>query len=164
LADFGFSKQCSSQSIGFTSNGWGTNGYMAPEFLLPGGNIAYNRKADIWPLGCILYELAVGRQLFEDNYYVMRYKDTGVRPEIMFDGFFCDDDKERICNVFNGMLSLDPRARPEARNLVEEFSSNYVSTTSEPPQNVQIYKEFSTTNLLQRWHVPSSPQATNVLG
>jgi hypothetical protein len=77
----------------------------------------------------------------------MRYKDTGVRPEIMFDRFFCDDDKERIHNVFNGMLSLDPRARPEARNLVEEFSSNYVSTTSEPPQNVQIYEEFSTTNL-----------------
>jgi serine/threonine protein kinase len=149
LADFGFSKQCSSQSIGFTSNGWGTNGYMAPEFLLPGGNnnIAYNRKADIWPLGCILYELAVGRQLFEDNYYVMQYKDTGVRPEITFDGYFCDDDKERICNAFSRMLSLDPRVRPEARNLVKELSSNYVSTTSAPPQNVQIYEEFSTTNL-----------------
>jgi serine/threonine protein kinase len=148
LADFGFSKEFSSQSIGFTSKGWGTNGYMAPEFLLPGGdNIAYNRKADIWSLGCILYELAVGRQLFEDNYYVLRYKETGIRPEITFEELYCDDDKERIRDAFNRMLTLDSRARPEAGNLVKEFSSNYASTTSAPPQSIQIYEEFSTTRL-----------------
>jgi serine/threonine protein kinase len=149
LADFGFSKQFASQSIGFTSNGWGTNGYMAPEFLLPGGDkIAYNCQADIWSLGCILYELAVGTQLFEDNYYVMRYKDTGVRPEITFDESFCDDDKERIRNAFDEMLHLDAKARPEARNLVEAFSSNYASTASAPLENIQIYEEFSTTSLI----------------
>jgi serine/threonine protein kinase len=148
LADFGFSKHFSSQSLGFTSTGWGTNGYMAPEFLLPADDkIAYNCKADIWSLGCILYELAVGKHLFEDNYYVMRYKDTGVRPEITFDESYCDDDKEHIRNAFNRMLSLDSRARPEAKSLVEEFSSNYARTTLMPPQSIHIYEEFSTTSL-----------------
>jgi Protein kinase domain len=160
LADFGLSKRLSSQSAGFTSRGHGTNGYLAPEFLLClEDKIPFNRQLDIWSLGCILYELVVARQLFVDNYYAMRCKDTGVLPDITFDGFFGENDKEPIRNAFTRMLSLDPEARPAARDLLRDFSSNY-ATTATQPRNIEIYEEFSMTDVMSRTELTITQEET----
>jgi Protein kinase domain len=144
LADFGLSKQLSSQSVGFTSGRHGTNGYLSPEFVLClDDKIPFNRGLDIWSLGCILYELAVGTQLFAENYFAIRYKERGVLPDITFDEAFSDNDKEQIRSAFTRMLSLDPKGRPAARDLIEEFSLNYDSTTATQPQDIEILEEFS---------------------
>ena len=121
---------------------------MAPEILLLVHKISYTRKVDIWSLGCILYELAVGSQLFEDNYYAMRCKDTGVLPDIVFnsDSSFCDGEEENIRSTVSRMLRIDPEERPTATELVREFSSNYASTTwVASPENIEIYQEFTPT-------------------
>jgi len=38
--------------------------YMAPEVLR---GQTYDEKADIWSLGCVLYELLIGRCPFEEK-------------------------------------------------------------------------------------------------
>uniref|UniRef100_A0A183BK05 non-specific serine/threonine protein kinase n=1 Tax=Globodera pallida TaxID=36090 RepID=A0A183BK05_GLOPA len=53
LADFGLSRQQTAES--FAETGCGTPYYMSPERIL---KESYTTKADIWSLGCILYEMA----------------------------------------------------------------------------------------------------------
>ena len=40
--------------------------YRAPEVLM---KLGFNEKADIWSVGCILYELCTGKRLFDFNHY-----------------------------------------------------------------------------------------------
>ena len=55
IGDFGISKELNSyKAITKTNNNLGTLYYIAPEILKNG---KYNNKADIWSLGCIIYEL-----------------------------------------------------------------------------------------------------------
>jgi serine/threonine protein kinase len=39
---------------------WGTKEYFAPEVV----NQAYGPQADVWALGCVLYEMLTGEQAF----------------------------------------------------------------------------------------------------
>ena len=39
---------------------WGTAEYFAPEVI----NQAYGPQADVWALGCVLYEMLCGEQAF----------------------------------------------------------------------------------------------------
>lgn len=67
LADFGLARMLDPDSM--AQSYLGTPLYMAPEVLkkMAGGNIdeRYDRKADIWSVGCIVYELIKGERLFQ---------------------------------------------------------------------------------------------------
>ena len=54
IGDFGISKKHTS-TMSMANTLVGTTIYIAPEIY---GGIPYNEKADVWALGCILYELA----------------------------------------------------------------------------------------------------------
>jgi serine/threonine protein kinase len=144
LTDFGFSKHVSSKSLGFTSSGYGTTGYYAPELLLPEGS--YDRKVDIWSFGCILYELAVGRRLFEDNGNIVRYQETSDLPAMSFSGDALSiEEKQTIRSTITRMVSLDPKERPAVTHLINEFSANLAQTPDPTPKRIQVYEEFRTT-------------------
>ena len=53
IGDFGISKKLIN-SLKYANTGNGTYNYMAPEMI---NGQKYNKKVDIWALGCILYEL-----------------------------------------------------------------------------------------------------------
>ena len=54
--------------------GRGSAVYRAPElFGEPGG---YNRKSDIWALGCVAYELFTKEKAFKDDFEVREYRNT----------------------------------------------------------------------------------------
>jgi serine/threonine-protein kinase len=68
VADFGiakiFAEGRSSVKTG-TGVGMGTPAYMAPEQIHDASNV--DQRADIFALGCILYELVTGQRLFQGN-------------------------------------------------------------------------------------------------
>jgi serine/threonine-protein kinase ULK/ATG1 len=64
LGDFGFCKPLSEQRSDVTGTMLGSPIYMAPEVLR---GLNYDEKADIWSLGCVLYELLIGRCPFEEK-------------------------------------------------------------------------------------------------
>lgn len=59
IGDFGFARDLAPESLAET---WvGSPLYMAPEILTRDGG-GYDAKADLWSVGCILFELVMGRQ------------------------------------------------------------------------------------------------------
>ena len=83
IGDFGLSKSLQTTNY-MAQTMCGTILYMAPEVL---NGEAYNHKADMWSLGCILYELFVGFPIFagedekEQMQCIMEVK--GVPPRSM---------------------------------------------------------------------------------
>ena len=67
IGDFGISKQLNSfKATTFTKKGAGTPNYIAPEIVKEG---KYNKKADIYSLGCVLYELFTLSNYYTDKIY-----------------------------------------------------------------------------------------------
>jgi len=67
IGDFGISKQLNSnKATTITKKGAGTPNYIAPEIVRDG---KYNKKADIFSLGCILYELFTLNDYYTDKIY-----------------------------------------------------------------------------------------------
>lgn len=64
IGDFGISKLLDNEDL-YATTGIGTPYYMAPELCF-GKN--YSFKADIWGLGCLLFEMAAGKRPFEGKF------------------------------------------------------------------------------------------------
>jgi len=75
LADFGSASIASSKSLVTTTLGRGTDGYRAPEVITRG---QYNKRSDIFALGCISYEIVTGQKLFSSDWAVQEYVRKGV--------------------------------------------------------------------------------------
>lgn len=170
LADFGFSTEATSRSFRGTTSIRGTQGYFAPEFLVSERPL-YNNKVDIWSMGCILYEFAVGKQAFRNEFATLEYKMTSVLPAIALDKYFGEQCKESVTRCITMMLKVDANLRPTSSNLIGEFSTNLQRTLAQPFDNVQIYQEFQTspqhTELSARFasslHLASTINVSNVL-
>jgi serine/threonine protein kinase len=125
----------------FTTSIRGSQGYYAPEFLFD-DHPSYNNKVDIWSLGCILYEFAVGKRAFHTEWVTREYKIKGILPELSLDEYFGEEEKQTVQNALTRMLNFVPNARPRAAQLVEEFGTNCQKTMMERPENVRIYQNF----------------------
>ncbi|KAJ8533464.1 hypothetical protein ON010_g13790 [Phytophthora cinnamomi] len=120
LTDFGVSRGIVESTM---TAGVGTPYWTAPEILE--GN-RYTEKSDIYSFGVVLSELDTGRIPYFDA--VMEDGST-VRPfhilqEVMSGTMrpsFCRDCPPRIQHIGAACLSLDPRKRPTARELVLEL-------------------------------------------
>lgn len=90
----------------------GVANYMSPEML---SNRAYDEKADIWALGCMLYEICVGEPLFKgmDAPEVLRELRTNVGPYIL-PGY-----TEELGKIVSAMLEYAPDKRPSALQILQ---------------------------------------------
>ncbi|KAL6463797.1 hypothetical protein MHYP_G00281880 [Metynnis hypsauchen] len=102
LCDFGFARAMSVSTLVLTSIK-GTPLYMSPELV---EEKPYDHTADLWSLGCILYELHTGAPPFYTNsiFHLVQLivKDPVKWPENMSEG----------CTSFlKGLLTKDPQKR-----------------------------------------------------
>jgi serine/threonine protein kinase len=140
LADFDLASEATSRMLHSSVEAKGTSGYRAPELL---GSHMYNNKADIWSLGCILYELTVGQKAFEDDFATHYYKTSGEVLTVAPDEDIDDTYKESITRNILIMPQIDYSLRPSAADLLLEFSSNFQSIQVELSDTVQIHDVLS---------------------
>lgn len=129
IADFGFSTETSSKTTMSTELSRGTSGYRAPE--LSATVSTFSNKVDIWGLGCILYELAVKRKAFTDDWTVRDYAARKKKLVIPLE-YFAKEIQRPLANLIHEMLQVDPRARPSAHELLSVF--NNLLTSSQIPR------------------------------
>ena len=106
IGDFGISKEVESyKQYALTVNMQGTLHYIAPEILT---GKKYNKKADIWSLGCIIYEL-----VHLSNYYLDKMTDNIKKL-----------DKNSLYNfkwqkLIELLLQVKYENRPDIKNILE---------------------------------------------
>lgn len=122
LGDFGIA-----QTLGITK-AWaktliGTPYYLSPEAVL---GKRYRWPADIWSLGCILYELCALKVPFSSqNMPVLMHRIVnGTLPEVP--GHYSDFTRQLCAD----MMNRDPKARPSAAKILQY------------PQIQQVMKEM----------------------
>ena len=109
IADFGLAKELSSKSQLAQTN-LGTPYYMAPEII---NEKDYDEKADIWSLGCLIYELAALKPPFDaSNAVTLAVKiNKGDFPRLPH------KFSAELMNAISKMIQLDPRRRPRVEDL-----------------------------------------------
>jgi len=97
----------------------GTPSYRAPE--LKAEVSTFSNKVDIWGLGCILYELAVKRKAFTDDWAVRAFVETKQKLVVRLE-YFGNEIQTPLTNLIHEMLQVNPRLRPSALQLHAVFS------------------------------------------
>ena len=88
---------------------------MAPEVINKGN---YEKSADIWSLGCVMYELMWREPLFSEGSYsevIARIVDFKSKNYLEFPSIYSPELQE----IVRSMLSIDPQARPSVQKLIE---------------------------------------------
>ncbi|ODQ82906.1 hypothetical protein BABINDRAFT_159398 [Babjeviella inositovora NRRL Y-12698] len=105
IADFGFARFLPLTSLAETL--CGSPLYMAPEILR---YEKYNAKADLWSVGAVLYEMAVGRPPFRaSNHVELLKKIEKAKDKISFPLSF--EVPEDITHLIRALLKCNPTER-----------------------------------------------------
>uniref|UniRef100_A0A671QTX3 non-specific serine/threonine protein kinase n=1 Tax=Sinocyclocheilus anshuiensis TaxID=1608454 RepID=A0A671QTX3_9TELE len=123
LCDFGFARAMSVSTLVLTSIK-GTPLYMSPELV---EEKPYDHSADLWSLGCILYELHTGAPPFYTN-SIFRLVQLIVRDPVKW-----PDNMSQDCLSFlKGLLMKDPEKRLSWPDLLHHpFVADGVLTVSD---------------------------------
>lgn len=125
LVDFGAATRLQGKRQGLTelSPGEGTPGYVAPERLQ---RRHWDTRTDVYSLGCLWYELATGRPVFEgaDVDSITRQHAYSPPPR------FADDCSvpPSLRSLLRTMLAKDPFARPSRMSQVARAIAKALST------------------------------------
>lgn len=172
VADFGLARAVVEAEGGVTHTqsgiGLGTPAYMAPEQIRDARSV--DKRADIFALGCILYEMSCGRRVFPgdnilDIYNAVieaRWEDPqrlvpGLAPRIAsaIRGCLKNDLSQRIpdCDALEDILT-GKRSWPDLPELTEEF---HVTEETLPERTLALPPPVAVPEL-PMLELPSAPQ------
>ena len=143
IGDFGISKKLINMNYANTQKG--TFHYMAPEIL---NGQKYDKRIDIWALGCILYELFTLEFCFDCANYVGLINNIIKGNHGKIDTDIYNDEWQ---NIIDSLLKVDYHERPDIdevikrikkikeSNLIKVSNSEYIDNIS---LNILKRKEF----------------------
>ncbi|XP_060224621.1 serine/threonine-protein kinase 36 isoform X2 [Meriones unguiculatus] len=124
LCDFGFARAMSTNTMVLTSIK-GTPLYMSPELV---EERPYDHTADLWSVGCILYELAVGTPPFYTT-SIFQLVNLIIKDPVRWPSTISSCFK----NFLQGLLTKDPRQRLSWPDLLHHpFIAGRVTIITEP--------------------------------
>ena len=135
LTDFGSATLATSKHLVTTSLSRGTESYRAPEVLT---NKKYNNRADIFALGCIIFEIITSEKLFSSDWKVQEYGEKGnsIFPERW--SFATSGSRlYELGHLTSTMLSIDPTQRPNAAEIRRQLRQFHIRPGS-PEANADV--------------------------
>ena len=155
IIDFGSSIQLSTNNI-LTNTLAGFPQYTDPKILesyINHSNLKYGTESDIWSLGCICYELLIGKPPFEGNNLsdiIIKAKNgqyTLSKPLL----------SKEINSFLNSMLQYEATNRLSARNLLQKsfltknpFNYFYMKKNKEDLN--QVKNSLSISEIISEWN------------
>jgi len=143
VTDFGLVKSLAQDpNMQATRSGiaMGTPSYMAPEQIRDARSV--DQRADIWSLGCILYELMTRRRAFpgEETLAIYNAVTDGDYPPVEQ---WVDGVPDRILSAITGCLMVDPANRiPNCEVLLEVLSGERSWTVTSRGPSTQETEEL----------------------
>ena len=112
LGDLGISKVLDG-TVDLAKTCIGTPYYMSPEIFQ---NKPYGYKADIWALGCVLYEMTTLNHAFDANSL------NGLAQKIIKGRYPAINNKysKHLRDLISSMLLIDPRQRPDLDQILRK--------------------------------------------
>lgn len=119
LADLGLVRSTSMEDAGTVGQGPGTENYMAYERLDPpaGEGNSPQPPSDIFSLGCVAYQMLVGRPPFDRFQEILRQKPPDEPRKLR------SAIQPVLSALVMNMLSHDPKVRPTVDAIVHEIDS-----------------------------------------
>ncbi|XP_071083384.1 poly(ADP-ribose) glycohydrolase-like [Haliotis cracherodii] len=143
LGDLGIARVLA-QPADMASTLIGTPCYMSPEILLQEG---YNQKADIWSLGCVLFEITSGRRAIDEvspHLLVFKVLAAGIPP---IDKLY----SKNLRIAGSKMVDKRQEKRPSTSELLS--SSPFSDFIKKPKEPLSIMKE---TVFVTKWGTDQS--------
>ena len=95
---------------------FGTVGYAAPEVLK---GIPYNKSADNWTIGIMIYLLIIGCLPFDDANEVNKIKEMTINEEIPFPSVICNKKTQESIYLLENILRKDPTKRLNIEEILK---------------------------------------------
>jgi len=130
--------------------------YTAPELF--GEDGAYNHKTDLWALGCIMYELAVGQVPFFDE-SVGKLISKIINDEVNFNRKELQNFSDEFIDVLRKLLDKDPITRVTWNELERH---NFWELNLDPIDSPNNLNSFSDANSSRANSSKSSKKNTTV--
>ncbi len=109
LGDFGIARDLTASDLTSTGLTVGTHAYMSPEQIK--GDAMISGKADLYALGCCLFEMLTARKPFTgDNFALLFEQHLNAPPPHARS--VVPDCPEELDEIIVALLSKDPNARP----------------------------------------------------
>ena len=90
----------------------------------------------------MLFELAVCKKAFLNDYATLQYQLSTKAPAITLDESFSEQCKQTINRNIRSTLVLTSSSRPSAADLENEFVRNFSSNQALPHPTVHIHQIF----------------------
>jgi serine/threonine protein kinase len=122
LADLGLTSN-GTEGNRVTETGRGKISYRAPELVNSEEKI-YSKKTDTWSLGCIFYDMCVGKRAFHSDVTAYEYAIKKERLEIETEFppiLRCNVGQITLATWIREMLDWDPARRRTAEELGKDF-------------------------------------------
>jgi len=130
VGDFGIARiEHGDQTVTIPGQTFGSAAYMAPEQATDG---RVDGRADIYSLGCVLYEMLAGRRPFDGNDPVaLTYQHVHTQPARVdsLDGRISPE----LASLVDSMLEKDPARRPRTAEDVRDALTSIPPVAEQPP-------------------------------
>lgn len=128
LGDFGIARDLHSSDLTDTGLTVGTHAYMAPEQIT--GDSSISGKADLYALGCCLFEMLTGRKVFDGENFAQLFEQH-LRIEPPHVRTLVPSCPEQLDQVIFQLLAKSPEDRPFNARAVQAVMLQLDEKTTE---------------------------------